>query len=194
LPIYLSNITNAKTTRTADGGPYKRLDLKCQEFICETVPQNDFSNVYMPGHPDANSAGYVKFPRINIASEFAGLTNSAEELKLLASKQLCGSHAIVSSTSALIKYDPGTSVQSDTFTFTVDGKLSTWARTLRDGTLNQYAFNADGTLTDSGALRAAQPGAGSSSAANANVNGQPASGAASSSNVNAQPSSSSTTY
>lgn len=90
-----SNIANAQTTRTAEGGPYRRKDVA---FGAEPARQN-FSEIlegelseqaqavhatevvhsdkvvykYEPGHADANSEGYVAYPDINPMVEMANL-------------------------------------------------------------------------------------------------------------------------
>jgi flagellar basal-body rod protein FlgC len=90
-----SNIANAQTTRTAEGGPYRRKDVA---FGAEPARQN-FSEIlegelseqaqavhatevvhsdkvvykYEPGHVDANSEGYVAYPDINPMVEMANL-------------------------------------------------------------------------------------------------------------------------
>jgi flagellar basal-body rod protein FlgC len=97
--IITENLANADTTRTPEGGPYKRKDTI---FTTSPVPysfsdalsaasgQNDgvaVSDVtiddrdperrYMPGHPDADSQGYVAFPRVNPAEEMVDLLSAS---------------------------------------------------------------------------------------------------------------------
>lgn len=145
LPVYATNIQNRETTRTAEGGPYKRVDLICKELYCETASKEDFKLIVDREHPDANSAGYVRYPVIDVPTQFAALTSAATEVRLIASTGACGATAIAGPTMALIKYDSGTSIQSDTFNFTSDGRLTSWSRLQRDGTSQHMAFNADGT-------------------------------------------------
>src|ERR1051326_1954554 len=81
--ILVENLANAETTRTPDGGPYRRKDVVfssdpgMQSFASEfeaalgtsrgtgvkvsgiTVDHRDPEMRYMPGHPDANPDGYV---------------------------------------------------------------------------------------------------------------------------------------
>ncbi len=146
LPVYATNIANRDVTRTKEGGAYKRVDLACQELFCKTIEREDFKTVYLPGHPDANKAGYVQMPVVNVSSEFAALSAAAAEVRLLASSGACGATALNGATMALVKYDKGADVQSDTFNFTADGRLTSWSRTLRDGSSKSVAFNADGTV------------------------------------------------
>jgi flagellar basal-body rod protein FlgC len=88
--LLTENLANAETTRTPDGGPYRRKDV-----VFETAP---FSSVldsagvaisdivvddrepeqrYLPGHPDAAANGYVAFPRINPAEEMVDLLGAS---------------------------------------------------------------------------------------------------------------------
>jgi flagellar basal-body rod protein FlgC len=92
----VENMANAETTRTPEGGPYKRKDVvfssELQESPFSAVFQNELAtgvNVseilqdnsapdlrYLPNHPDANSEGYVAFPKMNPAEEMANLLNT----------------------------------------------------------------------------------------------------------------------
>lgn len=147
LPVYATNIANLKSTRTTEGGPFRRIELKCKELYCETNPKDDFRLVYEPNHPDASQSGFVKYPRIDLATEYASLSNAANEVKLLATREVCGAKAITSMNSSIIKYEAGASIQTDVFHFDLEGKLQSWTRTLRDGTTQTYAFRSDGTLS-----------------------------------------------
>jgi flagellar basal-body rod protein FlgC len=68
-----SNIVNINTTRTVEGGHYKRKIAKnCKHGICEIV--NDETPPilkYEPKSPDADKNGYVAYPNISIESEKA---------------------------------------------------------------------------------------------------------------------------
>lgn len=147
LPVHTANIQNRETTRTAQGGPYKRVDLICREMYCETAEREDFKLIADRSHPDANAAGYVRFPRIDVPSEFAALSAAASEVRLLAQAGACGATAIAGQTMALVKYESGSSIQSDTFNFTADGRLTSWSRVQRDGTSQAVAFNSDGSVS-----------------------------------------------
>ena len=98
--VLVENLANAETTRTPDGGPYRRKDVV---FQSENVPES-FGSVlsatlqgagtgvavagvvtdgrepekrYLPGHPDADKDGYVAFPRINPAEDMVDLMGAA---------------------------------------------------------------------------------------------------------------------
>jgi flagellar basal-body rod protein FlgC len=95
--LLVENMANAETTRTPDGGPYKRKDIvftsQLQSSPFSAVFQNELamgvavSDVvedprepemrYQPGHPDADANGYVAFPRLNPAEEMVDLLNSS---------------------------------------------------------------------------------------------------------------------
>lgn len=91
-----SNMANVNTTRTPEGGPYRRKDVVFEAIpdaksfgeILTTQPQRDLSRVqvtdvvvdrkaplmkYEPDHPDANEDGYVAYPNINMQEEFANM-------------------------------------------------------------------------------------------------------------------------
>jgi flagellar basal-body rod protein FlgC len=95
--ILVENMANAETTRTPEGGPYRRKDVVFSTDIQATpfsaVFQTEMANGvrvaditvddrapelrYMPGHPDADSNGYVAFPRMNPAEEMVDLMNAS---------------------------------------------------------------------------------------------------------------------
>jgi flagellar basal-body rod protein FlgC len=95
-----SNLANTQTTRTAEGGPYRK-----REVVFEAEPAHEkFSELlegeikgnlqkvhaseivkadnppllrYEPGHPDANEAGYVAYPNINVMEEMANMISTS---------------------------------------------------------------------------------------------------------------------
>lgn len=91
-----SNLANANTTRTAEGGPYKRLD---PVFQATPVEQTAFSKeladvsgvqvseikadksegrlVYDPSHPDASAEGYVRMPNVNVVEEMVNMIEAS---------------------------------------------------------------------------------------------------------------------
>jgi flagellar basal-body rod protein FlgC len=97
--LLTENLANAETTRTPEGGPYRRKDA-----VFETAPATSpFSSVFnaqmqaaggvgvseivtdtsaperrfMPGHPDADADGYVAFPHINPAEDMVDLMGAS---------------------------------------------------------------------------------------------------------------------
>ncbi len=95
--LLVENLANAETTRTPEGGPYRRKDAifasqpmagafgaLFESHLSEgvsidqiNVDQSDPERRYLPGHPDAGPDGYVAFPRINPAEDMADLTGAA---------------------------------------------------------------------------------------------------------------------
>ncbi|OGW55951.1 MAG: flagellar basal body rod protein FlgC [Nitrospirae bacterium RBG_13_43_8] len=85
--VVASNMANVHSTRTDEGGPYRRKDVL---FSAETVQSDSdtltgvrivdvvpdsspFRTVYDPGHPDADKDGYVSMPNINIIEEMVNI-------------------------------------------------------------------------------------------------------------------------
>lgn len=95
--MLVENMANADTTRTPEGGPYRRKDvvftsdIQSSPFgavfqhesaqgvsIASVVQDNGPAELrYLPGHPDADSNGYVGFPRMNPAEEMVNLLNAS---------------------------------------------------------------------------------------------------------------------
>ena len=98
--LLVENIANSETTRTAEGGPYRRKDA----IFSSTPVPSAFSSVldeqlnssqmgvtvsgisvdtrdperrYMPGHPDADKDGYVAMPRMNPAEDMVDLMGAS---------------------------------------------------------------------------------------------------------------------
>ena len=84
-----SNLANINTTRTLDGGPYKRKVPIFAEMLDKTVGgYEDIGGVrvvdiaedqsaprlsYQPEHPDANADGYVALPNVNLVREMTDM-------------------------------------------------------------------------------------------------------------------------
>jgi flagellar basal-body rod protein FlgC len=89
-----SNLANASTTRTDEGGAYKRktpvfqaqavdpfgdaLDqqLRMVEVSRTVEDQRDGPIVHDPDHPDADAAGFVQLPNVDVLSEMVDLMNT----------------------------------------------------------------------------------------------------------------------
>jgi flagellar basal-body rod protein FlgC len=85
--VISSNIANAHTTRTDEGGPYKRRDviLKSNSFEgqltsveVEAIQTNPTpgERLYDPGNPDADDQGYVTMPNVNLMEEMVNMMNA----------------------------------------------------------------------------------------------------------------------
>lgn len=92
-----SNLANAQTTRTPEGGPYKRRDVVFATVDPAVGPFSDhldmamkgvrvseviedlkteFQLRYQPGHPDADKDGYVKYPNVEPVVEMVNLVSA----------------------------------------------------------------------------------------------------------------------
>ena len=97
--ITAMNLANAKTTRTAGGGYYRRKtviraatevdspfakhmsssldrELRGVRVMAVTPDTRPPRMVYEPGHPDANADGMVSYPDINVVEEMANMMTS----------------------------------------------------------------------------------------------------------------------
>lgn len=93
-----SNLANAETTRSPEGGPYKKKDAvfaaqtdresfgeilqsELDEHV-QGVQVTEIENpgparmVYNPNHPDANEEGYVAMPNVNTVEEMANMISA----------------------------------------------------------------------------------------------------------------------
>jgi len=86
-----NNIANAETTRTAEGGPYKRQSVSFRAVyedavgnqvnpagvaVDEVVSTGGVRIVHDPGHPDADADGNVKMPDINVVEEMVDMISA----------------------------------------------------------------------------------------------------------------------
>lgn len=94
--VIASNLANARTTRGADGAPYKRLDpvftarpiaprsmdpvLRGVSLVELTQTREDLTpgqSVYDPSHPDADARGMVEYPNVNVVTEMVNLMTAS---------------------------------------------------------------------------------------------------------------------
>ena len=98
MEVVSSNLANASTTRSADGGPYirkepvfravpvpsagnefsRKLRAHLQQVVVQDV-QNDASGprrIHDPGHPDADADGYVMMPNVDVMREMVDLVSA----------------------------------------------------------------------------------------------------------------------
>lgn len=94
--IISMNLANAKTTRTPEGGPYKRRSVVTESIEVDApfkkhmesaldremrgvrvqaiaIDKRPPKMVYEPGHPDADQDGFVAYPDVNVVEEMAAL-------------------------------------------------------------------------------------------------------------------------
>jgi flagellar basal-body rod protein FlgC len=95
--VLSSNVANAETTRTPEGGPYKRRDVVqvarnvpgsfesaldkmtlARPQVTGVVEDNsEPRKVHQPGHPDADAAGYVSYPNISVVTTMTDLMSAS---------------------------------------------------------------------------------------------------------------------
>jgi flagellar basal-body rod protein FlgC len=111
-----SNLANVNSTRTAEGGPYRRrdavftatpatpaagsfgaalgkaADARMVEVSEITQDKNPPRLQYEPTHPDANAAGYVAYPNVNVVEEMADMISASRsyEANVTAAKAAMG--------------------------------------------------------------------------------------------------------
>lgn len=100
MDVISNNIANVNTTRTDEGGPYRRERVVFQEnsegssfgeilsSFSENRPERGvkvvaiekdpapFKLVYDPTHPDADASGYVRMPNVNIVTEMVDMISA----------------------------------------------------------------------------------------------------------------------
>ena len=102
LNVTASNLANANTTRTEEGGPYRRKDPVFKSIqvsgtnvensamaealeevaVIDIAPDmSPLPVVYDPGHPDADAEGYVKMPNVNMIEEMVNMTTAARSFE-----------------------------------------------------------------------------------------------------------------
>jgi flagellar basal-body rod protein FlgC len=97
--VLVENLANSETTRTPEGGPYRRKDVIFSSDPGMTSFSSEFESAlssgmtgvkvagisvdkrepekrYLPGHPDADKDGYVAFPRVNPAEDMVDLMSA----------------------------------------------------------------------------------------------------------------------
>ena len=99
MEVASTNLANAYTTRTPEGGPYRRMD---PVFAAVEIDDRGFGGVlgrevqrlgvevqkvvrdnsepvmvYDPEHPDADAEGYVAMPNVNVVEELVNLMTAA---------------------------------------------------------------------------------------------------------------------
>ncbi|MGA2081767.1 MAG: flagellar basal body rod protein FlgC [Holophaga sp.] len=92
-----ANIANVETTRTPEGGPYRRKEPVFQSVLLGQTQDgtpitgvavagiqssNDpFITKYDPSHPDADANGIVKYPNVNPVEEMVNLTEAGRSFE-----------------------------------------------------------------------------------------------------------------
>jgi flagellar basal-body rod protein FlgC len=102
MDVTSANLANAQSTRTPEGGPYRRQDVVLQEQsssgtfagtlagvlggggeptgveVAAIIPDTSpLRQVYEPGNPEANAQGYVEMPNVNPVEEMTDLIDAS---------------------------------------------------------------------------------------------------------------------
>jgi flagellar basal-body rod protein FlgC len=94
MEVIANNIANANSTRSANGGPFRRQDVVFAEVLGGIRPDgapdllgvqavelvedpSELPRVYMPGHPDADAEGFVQMPNVQLPIEMVNLLTAA---------------------------------------------------------------------------------------------------------------------
>ena len=85
MDIHNMNIANKSTTRTKEGGPYKKRIVKsCKEGACVVVESSSPPIfIYDPSHPDAKINGYVAHPVFSVTKEMSGLIKAQRAYEVI---------------------------------------------------------------------------------------------------------------
>lgn len=92
LDAIANNVANAETTRTPEGGPYRRQSVSFRAVYEDSIGNRaapagvrvdgvtqdptDYRMVYDPGHQDADASGYVKMPNVNVVEEMVDMISA----------------------------------------------------------------------------------------------------------------------
>jgi flagellar basal-body rod protein FlgC len=92
LDVIANNIANAESTRTPEGGPYRRQTITFRAVYKNNVASGnepegvmadgvledptDFRTIHDPGHPDADANGYVRMPNVNVVEEMVDMVSA----------------------------------------------------------------------------------------------------------------------
>ncbi len=106
-----ANLANAQSTRTSEGGPYRRRDVVLEttgvqpetafsdaasislfadtqpgaaqgvRVGTEMAPPDQFIRRFEPGHPDADADGYVKLPDVDPLEETVNMISAARSFE-----------------------------------------------------------------------------------------------------------------
>lgn len=95
MEVIANNIANANSTRSANGGPFRRQDVVFAEALGDAMrpdgavalrgvqatevveDQSELPRVFMPGHPDADAEGFVRMPNVQLPIEMVNLLTAS---------------------------------------------------------------------------------------------------------------------
>lgn len=91
MEVIANNLANANSTKSGNGGPFRRQDVVFAAVLGDATSRLSASNlggvevvdliedqsplprVFQPGHPDADSEGYVTMPNVQLPVEMVNL-------------------------------------------------------------------------------------------------------------------------
>lgn len=92
--LIAANVANAETTRTLEGGPFRKKEavFKVDDLgrtpegqtlagvkVADVIASQDpFLTKHEPGHPDAGPDGMVRYPNVNPVEEMVNLTAATQ--------------------------------------------------------------------------------------------------------------------
>lgn len=89
MDVVSSNIANMKTTRTSEGGAYRRkvpvfeenydkkLGMLGVKSVAIEEDKSPLRKLYEPNNPDADAQGYVEYPNVDILVEMTDLMTAS---------------------------------------------------------------------------------------------------------------------
>lgn len=89
MDIISSNVANMQTTRTKNGGAYRRKVATFEENYDEKLgmlgvktkkieeDKSPLRKIYEPNHPDADKDGYVEYPNVDLLAEMSDLISAS---------------------------------------------------------------------------------------------------------------------
>ena len=98
MEVLANNIANANSTRTEDGGPFRRQEVVFSAILDQHLHAGGgrgvkglggvridgvvddpapFNRIYNPGHPDADAQGYVQLPNVHLPMEMVNLISAS---------------------------------------------------------------------------------------------------------------------
>jgi flagellar basal-body rod protein FlgC len=104
IDVIARNIANAHTTRTPEGGPYRRQMVRFAPILerladgkelaagvrvvgIEGDMRTPFEVIHDPGHPDADAEGNVRLPNVNATQEMADMITALRSYEANVSAQ-----------------------------------------------------------------------------------------------------------
>jgi flagellar basal-body rod protein FlgC len=98
LNLVASNLANANTTKTEEGGPYKRKDpifkainvdsdspdgegLSTVSVVEIRTDETKGQKIYDPQHPDADEKGFVEMPNVNVVEEMVNMITASRSFE-----------------------------------------------------------------------------------------------------------------